>query len=660
MRWNRMLLAITLFAAPPALPALAQGPPPPPPPLTPLPPPPQPAGNLVTPGKANLGRVLFWDEQLSATRTVACGSCHQAGAGGSDPRSLPLAAHARHPGLDALTPSPDDVIGSPGVVLNDLSGAMQWSSIFGLRQQVTSRLAPSMINAAYAPELFWDGRADGTFRDPVTNAVVLPAGGALESQAAGPPASAVEMGHTSRDWTAIAAQIAGAAPLALATDVPASLATWINGRDYPALFQEAFGSPAVTPTRILLAIATYERTLFSTQTPFDSVIAGTATLRPQEAAGMQLFGQLPCAGCHGGALTSDNRFHYIGVRPAAEDSGRMIVTHDPVDLGAFRTPSLRNASLRKAFMHNGRFATLAQVVDFYDRGGDFDAPNKAPGIVPLNLTPQQKAALVAFLGRPLTDPRVAASSAPFDRPSLFGESALVPQILLPGGAAGALGVPQPVALEPALAGNPRFTIGVSGAAPGAAAVLVVDDAEPPVGGAIPAVASFARVSVALGSGPSGFGSATLAIPDDPGSAGRTLYARWYVEDATAPGGIAASPAVRFQIFGPHGAGSGAVAVTPPPAPDGPVRLHAAQPNPFTTRTSVRFDLAQAARLRLDVYDVTGRRVRELARQPLAMPGSYVVAWDGTADDGHAVGAGVYFVRLETDRGARSTRVTRIE
>src|SRR5207244_3181868 len=144
-----------------------------------------------------------------------------------------------------------------------------------------------------------------------------------------------EMGHQGRDWNDVAARVTSVTPLALSAGVPAALAGWIAGRGYGDLFAEAFGSSLVTPARILMAIASYERTLFSTRAPFDSVIAGTAILAPDEAAGMRLFGQLPCARCHGGALTSDNRFHYIGVRPAAEDSGRVVVTHDLADLGAF-------------------------------------------------------------------------------------------------------------------------------------------------------------------------------------------------------------------------------------------------------------------------------------------------------------------------------------
>jgi cytochrome c peroxidase len=496
-----IVLAALLAAAP----AGAQ-PPPPPPPLQPLPAPPQPAGNPVTPAKAMLGKALFWDEQLSSTSTVACGTCHRAGSGGSDPRSsLPNAANATNPGPDGVFGTPDDIVGSPGVVLNDATGAYLWSGTFGARVQVTPRLAPAHINAAYGPQLFWDGRASGTFVDPLTGATVLAAGAALESQAAGPPVADVEMAHTGRDWLQVALRVAASAPLALAANLPADLAAFLDGRDYPALFADAFGSADVTPSRIVMAIASYERTLVSNRTPFDSTIVGTAVLTPQENAGRQLFGQLPCASCHAGALMSDNQFHYIGVRPAAEDAGRMIVTHLQQDQGAMKTPSLRNVQLRRSYMHDGRFHTLAEVVAFYNRGGDFNAPNKDPRIVPLNLTPQQQASLVAFLSRPLVDPRVAAESAPFDRPTLFTESGFAPQ-LVDGGVAGALGVPQAVALEPALAGNPRFTVAVAGAPSGAEAILVVDDTIP-APGAAPTTGSFARRRADDGHARRGFGHA---------------------------------------------------------------------------------------------------------------------------------------------------------
>ena len=638
--------------------AIAQAPPPPPP-LNPLPPPPQPAGNRVTTPRANLGKVLFWDEQVSSTRTMACGTCHMAAAGGADARAVPGSAHSTNPGPDGVLFTADDIVASPASVLNEPDGSFQWSSVFGLSPQVTARTSMSVINSAYPPELFWDGRAGGVFADPVSGDTVLTAGGALENQALAPPASQVEMGHIGRTWSDVVARVEASTPLALTTSIPAALSNWINGRTYAQLFEEAFGTAGVTASRIAMAIASYERTLVSNQAPFDSLIVGATTLTPAENAGFQLFGRLPCAGCHGGALMSDNIYHYDGVRPASDDSGRAVVTHDPADLGAFKTPSLRNVALRSAFMHDGRFSTLAQVVDFYDRGGDFDAPNKSPAIHPLGLSPAQKAQLVAFLGRPLTDPRVAASADPFDRPSLYTESAWVPEVLADGVAGGG-GIPQPVALEPALTGNPQFTIGLSGAPGGAQAVLVVDASLPPASGGIPASASFARDAITLQGigGAAGWGSVTLAIPDDRSLRGATLYARWYVSDPTAPGGIAASPAVRIHVFGPFGTGTYTAVGSAPAHPAGVMHLYAASPNPFAAATGVRFDLYRAGPVHAAVYDVGGRSVRTLLNRASAPAGTYALAWDGLTDAGTSAPGGVYFCRLDAAGDAQTTRLVR--
>jgi len=655
MRWTRVLHLVLLLMLPAAV-AIAQ--PPPPPPLNPLPPPPQPPGNLVTTAKANLGKALFWDEQVSSTRTVACGSCHQAARGGSDARTMLGSNKATNPGPDGSKGTADDILGSPGVILNQPDGTFSWSSAFGIAEQVTGRLAMSFINAAYAPEAFWDGRAGQSFSDPETGQLILQAGGALENQVLGPPVSSVEMGHIGRSWSDVATRIAGSQPLMLASHVASDLDAWIAGRDYPQLFTEAFGSPTVTGARIAMAIASYERTQFSTQAPIDSVIAGTAVLTPQENQGRQIFGAAGCAGCHAGSLFSDNQFHYTGVRPVNEDVGREGVTGNPQDLGAMRTPSLRNVAQRPAFMHDGRFTTLDEVVAFYNRGGDFDAPNKAPGVHPLGLTAQQQAALVAFMRRPLTDPRVAAGVAPFDRPTLYTESGLAPQILT-GGVAGITGAPPaPVAIEPALLGNPRFTIGVSGAPGGAQAVLVIDSAEPPASGGIPASSSLARVVTTLqGSGASdGFGSATIAIPSDGSYQGRSFYGRWYVADAAASEGVASSPSFRFTVFGPHGA-TGVLAVEPGATGSGG-RL-AFGPNPFSTSTQVRFALPASSRATLKVYDLSGRAVRTLFNRT-AEPGSYTIDWDGRDDAGRTVGDGVYFYRLDTNSGSSSARIVRVQ
>ena len=127
---RRLRLLVLLL---PVTAALAQAPPP----LTPLPPPPVPPGNPITAAKANLGKVLFWEEQMSSTRTVACGSCHQAKVGGSDPRSHVGVANATNPGNDGLVGTADDITGSPGVPRNLADGSYARSTTFGMQASIT-------------------------------------------------------------------------------------------------------------------------------------------------------------------------------------------------------------------------------------------------------------------------------------------------------------------------------------------------------------------------------------------------------------------------------------------------------------------------------------------------------------------------------------------
>lgn len=590
---------------------------------------------------------------MSSPRTVACGTCHISGAGSSDPRSLSTAAAATHPGPDLVFGTADDIVGSPGVPLSIASGAYEWSADFGFANQVTGRRSKSAVDAAYSPLLFWDGRASGTFLDPLTGAVVLPAGGALESQAAGPPVSGVEMAHSDRDWSDVASRIASSQPLVLSPLVPPALAEWIDGRAYPDLFAEAFGTAEVTPARIAMAIASYERTLFSDRTPFDSVLAGTATLPLLENQGRGLFNALNCNNCHAGNRFTDEIFHYIGVRPVNEDLGRFEFTGAGIDRGAFRTPSLRNVAERAPYFHNGKFATLEEVIDFYDRGGDFNAPNKSPLIVPLNLTAQQKAALAAFLRRPLSDPRVASESAPFDRPVLYSESSRVPQIFGDGSAGSGGFTPAVVAIEPPLAGNPAFTVGVYSGLGGAEALLVIDSADPGPGPSIPPSPSFAAIAVTLSGAGAGGGvaSVSLAIPDAADLAGDEFFGRWFVFDAAAPGGVAASAGFAFTIFGP--AGGAPTSVTPVVAQS--FRLHPNSPNPFRPETSIRYEMFEGAPVQLAVYDAAGRHVRRLVDASHQPAGEYRVTWDGRDDSGREAAAGVYFYRLAAGQTSETRR-----
>ncbi len=191
------------------------------------------------------------------------------------------------------------------------------------------------------------------------------------------------------------------------------------------------------------------------------------------------------------------------------------------------------------------------MVDFYDRGGDFDANNKPNLIHVLGLNPQQKADLVAFLRNALTDPRVASESERFSRPTLYTESDRVPQVTGTGRVGAGGFTPQIKAISPPLLGNPNFTVSVSDALGNSQAVLVIDDADPGTGTSIPVSGSFARVELNTqntGSG-NGWASTSLPIPNDATLIGKTFFARWYITDAAAANGFSVSQVAKFTVFG---------------------------------------------------------------------------------------------------------------
>ena len=517
-----------------------------------LEPPPAPFGNQVTAAKAYLGKTLFWDEQMSSTRTVACGTCHRPSSGGSDPRTRFGDQRSRNPGPDAAFGTLDDIFGSPGVPQNYVDGSYGLNPVFGMREQVTGRKAPSYLNAAYSfSGIFWDGRASDTFRDPLSNIVVLPDTGSLESQSVGPPVSSAEMGHLNRSWTEVAARIQVSKPLVLATNIPSGLAAWIDNRTYPQLFEEVFGTAEVTPARIAMAIATHDRTLFSDRTPFERAKYGIEPLTAPEENGRQLFVGLKCNFCHTGPLMADHLFHNIGVRPQTDDAGRFNVTNLEDDRSAFKTPNLMNVELRGPFMHNGGLRTIEDVVEFYNRGGDFPAPNIQIGVIrPLNMTATEKADMIAFLKRPLTDPRVANESAPFDRPKLYTESPRVPLISGRGRPGAKFAIPEAVVIAPPMIGNPNFTVGITKGRGGESATLVIGSQDPGIGSSIPTAGSFAYQTITLSNDgvAGGFGSVNLPIPNDPLLIGQTFYGRWYVRDLRAIGGFSVSRLFTFTVF----------------------------------------------------------------------------------------------------------------
>ncbi|HLP83291.1 MAG TPA: cytochrome c peroxidase [Phycisphaerales bacterium] len=514
-----------------------------------LPPVPVPAANPITESKRVLGKMLFWDEQMSTSNVVSCGTCHSPSRAGADPRI------ARHPGDDGALNTADDILGSPGIIRSDSDNDFERDAIFALNPQITERAANVNINAAYAPLLFWDGRASGQFVDPQTGATVIANGGALESQAAGPLVNNVEMAHAGWDWPRLIAKLQRVKPLALSTNVPTDVqaARQANG-NYPALFAAAFGDSQITASRIAMAIATYQRTLISDQSPFDAFRAGNINaLTVQQRQGFNDFQANNCSVCHSVTqdLFTDHTFRNIGLRPVAEDSGRQAVTGNVNDRGRFKVPTLRNVALKATFMHNGQFQNLNQVLAFYARAPGApvqQADNRDPvmnTIVPM--PPQESQNIVAFLSS-LTDPRVANQTFPFDRPLLFADRPGDRSVNLGGGVPGSGGVvPQVIVQAPTMIDNAEYRVGLTGALGGANVRLAVSRNAPVNGRITPEW--FMTGKVASGAG-NGNGVATEHWPLSLVNVqpGQRLFVQWHVTDAAAAGGVAMSSVGQLTFF----------------------------------------------------------------------------------------------------------------
>lgn len=240
-----------------------------------------------------------------------------------------------------------------------------------------------LFNLAWKSSYFWDGRAPS-----------------LRAQALVPLQDHLEMDSTPGD---AAARLAAKA-------------------DYPALFARAFGSGAITAETIGLAIENFLLTRISFDARFDRVMAGRESFTKEEARGFELFfteseprtGQrgADCFHCHGGVFFTDHLFHNNGLAPT-DDTGREKITGLATDRDKFATPSLRNVALTAPYMHDGRFATLEDVIAHYDHGftlGDTVDPNIAKHPQGLGLGADDQKALVAFL-RTLTGSAEAAAAA---------------------------------------------------------------------------------------------------------------------------------------------------------------------------------------------------------------------------------------------------------
>jgi cytochrome c peroxidase len=232
----------------------------------------------------------------------------------------------------------------------------------GVGLQKGGRNSPTVLNRLFSADQFWDGRA-----------------ASLEEQARGPLTNPVEMAMGSHDQVVERVKAV---------------------KGYAPLFHEAFGADGIDMDRIAKAIAAYERTVVTGNSPYDRYQAGQKdALSPSAVRGMALFnGKANCKTCHASFNFTDENYRNIGVgmNEPKPDLGRYEVTKKEEDRGAFKTPTLRNLLQTAPYMHDGSETTLLEVVAFYDRGG-IGNPQLSKDIKPLHLTEQEKLDLVAFL-----------------------------------------------------------------------------------------------------------------------------------------------------------------------------------------------------------------------------------------------------------------------
>lgn len=228
------------------------------------------------------------------------------------------------------------------------------------------RQAMPIVNLGYSQTFFWDGRANS-----------------LSEQALIPVRDPIEMHE---DWSNAMSELQ-ADPI------------------YPPMFEKAFGTSTIDSILVGKAIAQFELTLISGDSKFDKFLRREVAFTNDELNGYTLFNALgggDCLHCHGGTLTTDHSFQNNGLDEVLTDLGLGLVTGNASDNGKFKVPSLRNIALTAPYMHDGRFNTLDEVLDFYSTGVHFNSPNISPNMEfaasgGVNLTPQEKIELKAFL-----------------------------------------------------------------------------------------------------------------------------------------------------------------------------------------------------------------------------------------------------------------------
>jgi cytochrome c peroxidase len=248
--------------------------------------------------------------------------------------------------------------------------ALGWSdaqpTAVGHGMDILGRSSPTILNTAYQRFQLWDGRAK-----------------TLEEQALGPIVAGGEM---AQDMGSLIEELSA-----------------IPG--YIKLFEAAYPGEGIQGVTIAKALAAFERTIVSTDAPFDRWLKGVDGAMSKSAIrGFGLFkGKANCTACHDGFNFTDDGFHNVGLNDM-KDMGRYKIKPINILKGAFKTPTLRDIDLTAPYMHNGAYKTLKEVVEHYNGGGFENAGTLSPNMKPLKLSKKEKKDLVAFLKSLTGDP----------------------------------------------------------------------------------------------------------------------------------------------------------------------------------------------------------------------------------------------------------------
>lgn len=316
---------------------------------------PEPKDNPTTPAKVTLGRLLFFDSILSATKDMSCATCHHPRLGWADGRATPIGVGGTGIGperiLHAANAFPPLTRNTPTLLNVGFNGL-----VAGLKS-----------DPAVAP-MFWDSRIES-----------------LERQALVPIQSREEMRGDAHAWA----------------DAMGQTVSRVGAiGEYRDLFSAAFAQPsdqAVTAAHLAQAIAAFERTLVTPGSPFDRFLRGNKkAMNTEQQRGLQVFQNAGCIQCHGGPMLSDYKLHFLAVSDGSV-SGRR----------EFRTPTLRNLKRTAPYMHDGSLRTLRDVLVFYEAlmdavsesldGNGGGTPPLDPLLRRLNLNADDFPALEAFL-----------------------------------------------------------------------------------------------------------------------------------------------------------------------------------------------------------------------------------------------------------------------